>query len=196
MAVTDVADGRTQRRLRNEERAVDAFLELLAEGNDRPTAQQVAERSGVSIRSIFRLFDDVDTLHAAAATRQGERVAHLQQPIGPDGPVNKRIDAVVATLAAVYEAIGPVRRVAVRTAHRAPAIARGLDRHRRLTRTQTRATFAPELSALPARDRIVVAEAIEAATSWETWDGLRSGRGLSPTAATRVMRRLLAGLVA
>jgi AcrR family transcriptional regulator len=194
--VANVADGRTRRRLRNEGLAVDAFLDLLAEGHGRPTAQQVAERSGVSIRSIFRLFDDVDSLNAAAIARQTERVVQLQPRIAPTGPVDQRIDAVVAEMANVYETIGPVRRLAVRIAHASPAIAEGLARHRHATQAQLRETFQPELAALPAKERNERAQAIEAATSWETWDGLRSAQGLSLTAAKRIVRRLVAGALA
>jgi AcrR family transcriptional regulator len=193
VVVADVADGRTLRRLRNEERAVDAFLDLLAEGNERPTAQQVAARSGVSIRSIFRLFEDVDSLHVAAIARQAHHVAELQQPIAASGPVGVRIDAVVAGLTAVYEDIAPLRRLAMRVAHTSPTIAAGLARHRRLTRSQLRRTFASELAALPARDRSDATDALEAATSWETWDGLRTGQALPPATARRIVRRLVAG---
>jgi TetR/AcrR family transcriptional regulator of autoinduction and epiphytic fitness len=192
----EVADGRTLRRLRNEQKAVDAFLELLNEGHGRPTAQQVAERSGVSLRSIFRLFDDVDTLNAAAIAQQSERIAQLQPQIPATGPVAGRIDAVVDQMATVYETIANVRRFAVHIAVTSPAIAKGIGRHGRLTRLQVRATFAPELAALPATDRTEVGDALAAATSWETWDGLRAGQRQSVTAAKRVVRRLIAGLIA
>jgi AcrR family transcriptional regulator len=195
VVITDAADGRTLRRLRNEEKAVDAFLELVADGHIRPTAQQVAERSGVSIRSIFRLFDDVESLHAAAIARQGERVSVIQQPVLATGSVASRVEQLVDEMGAVYEAIAPVRRMAVRAAHASPAIAGGLARHRRMTRKQVRRTFEPELAALPAGDRNDVAEAIEAATSWETWDGLRTAQTLSVAGAKRVVRRLIAGLI-
>ena len=195
VGVEEIADGRTLRRLRNEQKAVDAFLELLAEGHGRPTAQQVADRSGVSLRSIFRLFDDVDTLNAAAIANQSERIAHLQPPIAATGPLDARIDAVVEQMATVYETIANVRRFAVHVAHTSPAIAKGLGRHRRLTRAQLRETFGPELAALDAKDRTEVAEALEAATSWETWDGLRASQAQSVTAAKKVVRRLVAGLI-
>ena len=196
VGVEEIADGRTRRRLRNEQKAVDAFLELLAEGHGRPTAQQVAERSGVSLRSIFRLFDDVDTLNAAAIANQSERIAQLQPQIAATGPLDARINAVVEQMATVYETIANVRRFAVHVAHRSPAIAKGLGRHRRLTRAQVRETFGPELAALDAKDRAEVAEALEAATSWETWDGLRASQVQSVTAAKKIVRRLIAGLIA
>jgi AcrR family transcriptional regulator len=194
VGVEGIADGRTLRRLRNEQKAVDAFLELLAEGHGRPTAQQVADRSGVSLRSIFRLFDDIDTLNAAAIAHQSDLIAQLQPQIAPDGALGTRVDAVVDQMASVYETIANVRRFAVHIAATSPAIAKGL--HRRLTRAQVRETFAPELTAIAGKDRNEVADVLEAATSWETWDGLRAAQGLSVAAAKRVVRRLLAGVIA
>jgi hypothetical protein len=45
-ATSAATDGRWRRRLRNEQAAVDAILDLLGEGVVQPTAQDVADRSG------------------------------------------------------------------------------------------------------------------------------------------------------
>src|SRR5687768_9641430 len=89
-------DGRRARRHRSRDLAVDALLDLLNEGVCRPTAQQVAERSGVSLRSIFRIFDDVETLNAAACSRQVSRIRHLFVDVEAQGSLDARIDEVVA----------------------------------------------------------------------------------------------------
>ena len=88
-----MVDGRRARRHRSRDLAVDALLDLLGEGVLRPTAQQVAERSGVSLRSIFRIFDDVETLNAAAAARQLSRVRHLFVDVMPTGTLPERVGA-------------------------------------------------------------------------------------------------------
>src|SRR5688572_25034848 len=90
-------DGRRARRHRSRDLAVDALLDLLNEGIARPTAQQVAERSGVSLRSIFRIFDDVQSLHMAASERQMSRVRHLFVDIVASGTLEERVQATVAT---------------------------------------------------------------------------------------------------
>ena len=43
---------------------IDALQELVHEGVLVPTAQTVAERAGVGIRTVFRHFDDMETLFA------------------------------------------------------------------------------------------------------------------------------------
>ena len=61
---TPTTDGRLLRSERSREQIVDALYELIGEGHMQPTAQQVAERSGVALRSVFRLFSDMDALYA------------------------------------------------------------------------------------------------------------------------------------
>src|SRR5580692_11233120 len=71
------SDGRNLRRTQSRERAVDAVLDLIEDGVAWPTAQQIAERSGISIRTVFRLTDDVESLLASAVQRQAEHVARI-----------------------------------------------------------------------------------------------------------------------
>ena len=55
-------DGRTQRSINSQKLIVDACIKLVREGNLEPTAQQVADESGVGIRTVFRQFDDMEGL--------------------------------------------------------------------------------------------------------------------------------------
>ncbi|MDQ1373678.1 MAG: TetR/AcrR family transcriptional regulator, regulator of autoinduction and epiphytic fitness [Actinomycetota bacterium] len=178
-------DGRTLRRERNLETAVDAMLDLLGEGHPQPTAQDVADRSGLSIRSIFRLFDDVESLYAAAVARQTERIGPLLEPVPPTGPLADRVLALAARRTALYEAIAPVRRSAMRQAATSPAVAAGLARADRVLRAQVKSLFADE------RPAAVVVEAVDAAASFETWDRLRTHQGLSRQKATQAVALML-----
>src|SRR5688500_417776 len=123
-----VVDGRTQRRARNREAVVEAILGLLDEGVAQPTAQDVATRSGVSIRSIFRLFEDMEALHWAAIERQTQRLGELLVELPTDGPLADRIAAVTANRAEVFESISPVRRLANRLAPTSRPISGELSR--------------------------------------------------------------------
>src|SRR5580692_8984654 len=112
----DIADGRTRRRLNSYERAVDALLDLIESGNEAPTAQQIAERSGISVRTVFRLSEDLESLHAAGVLRQMERTAHLYITLPGTGPLSTRLRMLVKNRVTVFEAIAPVRRVGDRLA--------------------------------------------------------------------------------
>jgi AcrR family transcriptional regulator len=52
-------DGRRVRSERSRKSIIDAMLQLVEEGILVPTAQQVSERAGVSLRSVFRHFSDM-----------------------------------------------------------------------------------------------------------------------------------------
>jgi len=57
-------DGRALRGARNRERIVEALLELVREGELLPTAEQVSQRAGVGTRTVFRHFDDMESLNS------------------------------------------------------------------------------------------------------------------------------------
>lgn len=176
-------DGRRLRRHRSRDLAVDALLDLLSEGVPRPTAQEVAERSGVSLRSIFRIFDDVESLHAAAAARQLSRVRHLFVDVVPAGPLPARVKQMVAITARLYEEIAPVRRAALRAAPESVALREQLARARGWLRAEVDRLFAEELAALGRE----ATAAVELALSFEAWDQLRTQQGLSVSRSTGVV---------
>jgi TetR/AcrR family transcriptional regulator, regulator of autoinduction and epiphytic fitness len=188
-------DGRTLRRLNSFERAVDALLDLIEEGNDAPTAQEIAERSGISVRTVFRLTEDIESLHAAALLRQFERTAHLYVTVPSTGTFERRLRALVKNRATVFEAIAPVRRVGDRLAESSKSIAEGVEMHHLLLRNQVALIFERELKTLSRHRRAAVLEAADIAASWETWDQLRRVRGLPVTSSTRVVELLVGGVV-
>ncbi|MHB8506820.1 MAG: TetR family transcriptional regulator, partial [Acidimicrobiales bacterium] len=63
-------DGRVLRGRRNRESEVEAFLSLIEEGDERPTARAIAERAGVSLRSVFQHFDELEQIYEVAGRRQ------------------------------------------------------------------------------------------------------------------------------
>jgi AcrR family transcriptional regulator len=186
-------DGRSLRRQRTEQAAVDAILDLLNEGVVQPTAQEVSDRSGVSMRSIFRLFQDMEALHAAAIERQLARVGPLLADVPATGPVTDRIAALTDDRARFFEAVAPVRRLAVRRSAQSPALRSGLARGDRHFRSQVATVFAAELATAPDDDLL---DALDAATSWEAWDRLRRAQDLSVAAARRVTALTLTALLA
>lgn len=179
------SDGRRARRHRSRDLAVDALLDLLQEGVVKPTAQQVAERSGVSLRSIFRIFDDVETLHAVATTRQLARVRHLFVNVPATGPVVKRVDAIVAINARLYEAVAPIRRAALRVAAESGPARDQLGRARTWLRSEIDRVFAIELEGAGGPER---GASLELLLSFEAWDQLRVSQELSVEESACVVR--------
>jgi AcrR family transcriptional regulator len=186
-------DGRAARALRTRNRVVDALLDLIDEGSLRPPAADVARRAGVSLRSVYQHFDDLETLFQVAGERHHQRFAHLE-PL-PDLPaeLGPRIAAFVAHRARWMEAVGPMARAAALQAPFSPGIAARQTAGRARLRDSLAAAFAPELraSAEPARLR----DAVEVASSWAAWDHLRSAMGLAPAEAARAVELTLRGLL-
>jgi AcrR family transcriptional regulator len=187
-------DGRRARRHRSRDLAVDALLDLLGEGVTRPTAQQVAERSGVSLRSIFRIFDDVDTLHTEAAARQLDRARHLFVELKDTGGTRERIDAVVELHDRLYRSVAPVRRAAIRAAPESPALRDQLTMARAWLRTEIERVFRKELA--DRDDGGATLAGVELALSFEAWDQLASAQDLGGPARRAATSRLLAAVLA
>ena len=61
------SDGRLQRSERTRQALIEAYLDLLRENPQIPTAGEIAKRAGCSIGSVFERFSDFLTLSLAAA---------------------------------------------------------------------------------------------------------------------------------
>jgi len=99
-------DGRRLRSERSRQAIIDAMLNLVEEGILVPTAQQVSERAGVGIRSVFRHFNDMESLFATADTRIREQYQGLFAGGNRDGSLQDRLLHAVEQRALSYEAIG------------------------------------------------------------------------------------------
>lgn len=186
----EAVDGRRAGRDRNLNAVVDALLDLFAEGNLRPGAEEIAARSGVSRRSVFRYFDDLDGLDRVATERQTRRVAHLLEiEREGEGSLRVRIDRIVAQRLRLFEVILPVGRVSRLRAPFEPVIAGELARSRKLFRRQVERQFAPELRALPRGERNAALGAAGVLCSFEAFELLRLGHDQSPKQIRDVMRR-------
>ena len=118
LVAPDETDGRIARGARARTAIVDALLALIEAGELRPSAARIAERAGVSLRSVFQHFKDVESLFAAMADRQRERLAPFLDSVPDEGPLEGRLDAFVAARTRLLESIAPVRRAALPNAGR------------------------------------------------------------------------------
>lgn len=58
-----LTDGRRHRSITTRQKIVDALTDLIRQGTLSPTADQVAERAQVGLRTVFRHFEDMETLY-------------------------------------------------------------------------------------------------------------------------------------
>ena len=178
-------DGRTARAVRTKDAIVDATLGLIDEGDLRPTGPRIAERAGVSVRSIFQHFDDLDALFSAVGDRVVTRIAGLLSPIDPAMALPERLPMFVAQRAEVLESLTPVLRAALVHAATSKVIRHQFDSGHQFFRAHIGEVFATELSAAP--DREVLLEALMITLSWPTWDMLRGAECKTPQEAQAVI---------
>jgi TetR/AcrR family transcriptional regulator of autoinduction and epiphytic fitness len=197
MGGTEVVDGRKARSERSRAAIVDAFLSLLPDSSRRPTVEEIASAAGVSERSVYRHFPDVDALVHAAMNRRIEVMAPLAVfDVDPEDALPVRIRQMSAQRARFYEVALPLRRYTDRSGDDMPALTELEELRRVFLRDQLDEAFAAELAALDDRERDVVREGLEVVASWATWQHLREEQELDVADARRVMeclaRRLLA----
>jgi TetR/AcrR family transcriptional regulator of autoinduction and epiphytic fitness len=188
-------DGRVARSRRTRAAVIDAFVALLEEGDLRPTAPRIAERAGVSVRSVFQHFEDMETVFRASAARELERLSHLLGPGPLEGSFERRMVSFTARRTRLLEAMTPVRRAAGLMEPFSPEIHRWLDWTRHIGREEVHSVFTPELAELPPARRREVLQGLVAVGSWTTWEELRAEQGLPQDQARRVVRRLMRSLV-
>jgi TetR/AcrR family transcriptional regulator of autoinduction and epiphytic fitness len=188
-------DGRAARAARTRDAIIDATVALVEQGDVRPTAPRIAERAGVSVRSVFQHFDDLSAVYTAVVRRVVERVAVLVVPPDLTAPLDARIAAFVGTRGALLDAVTPFRRAANVHAPFSPELREALANGNAFLRAEVEAAFAPELDAMPASDRAELVAALSAASSWGTWDSLRVDGGESSGTARAVVARTLAALL-
>jgi AcrR family transcriptional regulator len=166
-----VAQTRKPRKTATRDAIADALLDLLAQGNLRPTAREIAQRAGTSLRSVYVHFDDLEDLFCVAAKRHFARVAPMLEPLAATGPLPERAAQFVRRRIQLYAQMGSVGRATQLQAPFSPTLARIVrDAHTR-SRREIENVFAIELARLepPARSRTAAAlDVISGATAWET----------------------------
>jgi TetR/AcrR family transcriptional regulator, regulator of autoinduction and epiphytic fitness len=184
-------DGRSARSQRTRRAVIDALLTLIAEGDANPGAQRVAERAGVSTRTVFAHFTSLDDLHCASVERATVRVLSLLSPIDRDQPLVGRIDELCRQRARLNEEIGPIMRAAALRAPSSVPLARAVERGRRASREQIDRIFAAELARLDEQARRRRCATVDALVGPDAWHLLRSTHGLPPHEARLAVREAL-----
>jgi TetR/AcrR family transcriptional regulator of autoinduction and epiphytic fitness len=181
---TDVTDGRVVRANRTRDNVVDALLELIDEGNLRPTAREIAERANVSLRSVYVHFDDVEQLFQAAALRHYERL-EVVRCAGPiEGTLEERIVTFVDRRARLYEVGRNVTQAALLQEPFSPAMRSILDQARRAGWAELDKVFGKDLKG---RARSRQRAALDMLTQPGAWRLLREHHRMSIEEAKAVI---------
>jgi AcrR family transcriptional regulator len=188
-------DGRHLRSERTKRLIVEAYMTLVRESGQMPTAVQIADRAGYSVRSIFERFPDLHALRVAAtdlAIGEAKAQGALRDV---DADRLTRVKSQVEARARGCERWLPLWRVLNSNRSESPELQQRIKMIRQLTIMRIEIMFKPELTTLGDAERKKTLIALEALTDFESWARMTEMFALSHDEAcnlwTRAIDRLL-----
>lgn len=173
-------DGRRLRSERTKQLIVEAYLALAHEHSPRvPTAAEIAERAGYSVRSIFERFPDIRALQISAVDYAIAQISALGPPRDSTGDRQRRLKSQILTRAQTCERWLPLWRSLIVNQGDSPELKVRIKLSRERVMTRIELMYEPELATLPAVERRQVLIALEALTDVESWARMREFFGLS-----------------
>jgi AcrR family transcriptional regulator len=172
-------DGRRQRSERTRQLIMDAYIALLRERPDIPTAAQIAVRAGISTRSVFERFTDLRALSLATmdhAFVTADAQAVLRN-VNADRPT--RLRSYVETRAGTCERWLSLWRVAIGYQAKLSELQERVRFVRQAVVKRIELMFRPELTGLSDVERRDLLIALEALVDFESWGRMRELHGLS-----------------
>lgn len=184
-------DGRRARSEDSRRKIVAATIELVAEGLPSPTAEAVAARANVSLRTVFRHFEEMDNLYQEIAASVFERVRpYVEAPL-PRGDWPTLLDGIIERRGEFFEQIRAFKAAIDVHRHRSPAV---LEQHQRI------AVISRQLLDRTVPDAIrsdrQTMELLTLLLSIESWQRLVEQQGMAAAEAKTVLRHAVMALTA
>ena len=183
-------DGRRQRSEASRERIVRAMLELVGAGQVTPSAEAVAAHAGVGLRTVFRHFDNMESLYQQIdAVMTAEIRPMLERPFSA-GEWKAQLGELIDRRIGIFERIMPFKIAADVHRHHSPFLAgqvAGMTREQR--------AVLGRLVPKDKRDDALFFESLDLVLSFETWRRLRKNQKLSLPRARQVLERLVGALL-
>jgi AcrR family transcriptional regulator len=189
-AAGPAVDGRRKRSEDSRARIVAAMLELVHAGEMAPGAEQVAAHAGVGLRTVFRHFNDMDSLYREmSAAIEGEIAEVVARPLKGE-TWQERLNDMVARRATAFEKMAPFQRAAAVHRHRSPYLEAGHDRFTSTCRAYLTAILPKNMIAQPG-----LIESLDLMLSFETWSRLRREQNLTARRARAVVEDVVQKLI-
>jgi AcrR family transcriptional regulator len=186
-----VVDGRRLRSERTKQYIIEAYLTLLRQNPRPPTASQIAERAGYSVRSLFERFPDLLSLSLAAADFAFAQASTQAAVRNAGGDRETRIRSQVETRAQTCEDWLPLWRALVLNQQASEELRLRIRRVREAIMARALLMYRPELDTVSHVERRRTLIAIEALTDFESWARMREAAGLSVEEACTVWIRAI-----
>ena len=183
-------DGRRQRSSRSRERIVHAMIDLIRAGEMSPAAARVAEKANVGLRTVFRHFEEMDTLgREITAIVEAEILPLVEKPFEGKG-WRAQLNEMLDRRAYIYDRIMPLKIAGSLQRFRSKFHMEDHNRFLRGERDSLRRVLPTRITG-----NAVLFHAIEMTTGFQAWRRLRQDQGLSAKEALNVLRYTVDRLV-
>lgn len=88
-------DGRILRSQKSQSVILNALIKLINTGNYYPTAEEVAKESGIAIRTVFRQFDDMESLLIKVDEIINHKLINDEKEIKLNSPLIARLELII-----------------------------------------------------------------------------------------------------
>tara|TARA_R110002110_G_scaffold129314_7_gene309420 strand:- start:983 stop:1582 length:600 start_codon:yes stop_codon:yes gene_type:complete len=183
------ADGRRARGHENRRRIVEAMLALIGSGTISPRAEEVAARAEVGLRTVFRHFDDMDSLYREISASMAAELLPIAAAPLPEGDWRVRLGELVERRARGFEKMMPFKIAADVHRHRSEYLQVEHDELGRFQRDTLRAALGPRLCR-----NVIRLETLDLLMSFDAWRRMRLDQKLSVAQCKKLLTSAIAAL--
>lgn len=184
-------DGRRERSRSSRRRIIEAMMELIASGDLMPSAARVAEEAGIGLRTVFRHFDDMDSIYAEISAIIANRLMPIVTAPYAGEDWRGHLRELTRRRVRVFETMLPFRLAANIKRYQSPFL---MGQYGRVVTIERELV----LRLLPSDilSHRIAAEGLCAALSFQNWRALRHDQSLSAEEAATVTAHMVEALIA
>ncbi len=188
LLAASAVDGRTARKNSNKDAVVDAALRMFESGNKHPKMEDIAAAAGVSVRSAYRYFANVDEVTEAAAVQNLAKYGALfeVENLGV-GTLDERIRNLVTSRMRLFNEAHAMILAVMAHIYEDNFIGNMLGWRLQHMYLQNLEMFSAELSRLPALESQQVAAALDGIVSFDNAESMRRRLGFTSDAVADAM---------
>lgn len=185
------SDGRRLRSERSRKCIVDALISLIRREEILPSAERVSEEANVGLRTVFRHFEDMDSLYQEVGEQIEAEISPLANKPFSSTDWREQVFELIDRKAELFEWIMPfklqsnarlLQSTYLQEKHRCK-VDEDIERLRRILPDDV-------------RDDDILFSALSTAMSFDAWIRLRKDQHKTPEQAKQVMRRMVKALLA
>ena len=160
--------------------------ELVRAGEMQPAAARVAEKANVGLRTVFRHFEEMETLNREISAIVDKEILPIVEKPFLGKTWRDQLEELLQRRADIYERIMPLKIAGSLQRFRSPFLMKDYNRFLRMEREGLKRVLPPKIV-----NDAVLFSGIEMATGFQAWRRLRHDQGLSPADSLNVARFII-----